>query len=143
MLGIRFGFEVSCECPDGYRTFKRFWDRNLVQQGRVFADKGGGPRNWIVFSSKKQMVLIKWFFILRALSKLARGYLSSVQKTRHSAFGGRKESEMRMITVKNYAAFCSCSAFIGVPVSAVCTSRHWQFWTTGPGFNVLRGIQQF
>jgi hypothetical protein len=68
MLGNRFGFKVSCECPDGYRTFIRFRDQNLVQQKRVFADKSGGPRNWIVFSSKKQMVLIKWFFIPRALS---------------------------------------------------------------------------
>jgi hypothetical protein len=56
-----FGIEVSCECPDGYRTFIRFRDQSLVQQGRVFADKSGGPRNWIVFSRKKQMVLIKWF----------------------------------------------------------------------------------
>jgi hypothetical protein len=37
------------------------------------------------------------FFIPGVLSKLARGYLSSVQKTRHSAFGGRKESEMVMM----------------------------------------------
>jgi hypothetical protein len=96
MLGNRFGFEVSCECPDGYRTFIRFRDQNLVQQG-VFADKSGGPRNWIVFSSKKQMVLKKMVFIPTALSKLARGYLSSVQKTRHSAFGARKESEMGMM----------------------------------------------
>jgi hypothetical protein len=57
MLGNRFGFEVSCECPDGYRTFIRFRDQNLVQQKRVFADKRAAVHGIGSYSAEKS----RWF----------------------------------------------------------------------------------
>jgi hypothetical protein len=150
--GKKWERRVGCLATDsalkwaGYRTFIRFRDQNLVQQGRVFADKSGGPRNWTVFSSKKQMVWMKWFFIPRALSKLARGYLSSVQKTRHAAFGARKQrARWRCIVIfSRYSASIApsseCLLLQCVPALAILDNWHRK---ASPGYNVFCGIQQF